>query len=157
MTLGEKLRKLRVQHKMSMSEVARLSELSADHRGRITQGYLSRLESGKETNPSLQKILTICNIYDIDPNELMQENSKSREPKYPFSTKTARNATQNTETGIRRIAESLAKSSKHVAAVKNLLESGTGKQFLNTLASMPAKHGEEALKKALTLLTSKQD
>ena len=157
MTLGEKLRKLRVKHKMSMSEVARLSELSADHRGRITQGYLSRLESGKETNPSLQKILTICNIYDIEPNELMQENSKSRELKYPFSIKTARSTTQDTETGIRRIAESLAKSSKHVAAVKSLLESGAGKQFLNTCASLPAKDREDALKKALSFLTSKQD
>ena len=43
-----------------MSEVARLSEQAIDHRGRITQGYISRLESGKETNPSLMKLMTLC-------------------------------------------------------------------------------------------------
>lgn len=70
MTLAEKLKKLRTQHTLSMSEVARLSERAQDHRGRITQGYISRLESGKETNPSLMKLITLCKIYKIEPNEL---------------------------------------------------------------------------------------
>ena len=70
MTLAEKLRKLRNGKKMSMSQVARLSERAEDRRGRITQGYISRLESGKETNPSLMKLLTLCGIYTVKPNEL---------------------------------------------------------------------------------------
>jgi len=70
MTIAEKLKKLRNKHKMSMSHVARVSELAADHRGRITQGYISRLESGKETNPSLLKLMTLCRIYKVEPNEL---------------------------------------------------------------------------------------
>jgi transcriptional regulator with XRE-family HTH domain len=70
MTLAEKLKKLRTQHTLSMSEVARLSKRAQDHRGRITQGYISRLESGKETNPSLMKLITLCKIYKIEPNEL---------------------------------------------------------------------------------------
>ncbi|OGW46867.1 MAG: hypothetical protein A2078_09300 [Nitrospirae bacterium GWC2_57_9] len=53
-----------------MSQVARMSEKAADRRGRITQGYISRLESGKETNPSLMKLITLCAIYKIQPNEL---------------------------------------------------------------------------------------
>jgi transcriptional regulator with XRE-family HTH domain len=69
-TLAEKLQQLRTKNKLSMSEVARLSEKALDRRGRITQGYISRLESGKETNPSLLKLITLCSIYKIKPNEL---------------------------------------------------------------------------------------
>jgi transcriptional regulator with XRE-family HTH domain len=82
MTLAEKLRKLRNGKKMSMSHVARLSELNEDRRGRITQGYISRLESGKETNPSLMKIMTLCRIYNIQPNELFATN-KGNNPRSP--------------------------------------------------------------------------
>ncbi len=83
MTLSEKLQKLRNKSKLSMSQVARLSEKASDHRGRITQGYISRLESGKETNPSLMKLITLCRIYKIEPNELFLKNSpkKSRKPR----------------------------------------------------------------------------
>lgn len=47
-----------------------MSETARDRRGRITQGYISRLESGKETNPSLMKLMTLCSIYKIQPNVL---------------------------------------------------------------------------------------
>jgi len=53
-----------------MSQVARLSASASDSRGTITQGYLSRLESGKETNPSMMKLVTLCGIYKVEPNEL---------------------------------------------------------------------------------------
>lgn len=71
MDLAQKLRQLREAKKLSMSQVARLSEQAADKRGRITQGYISRLESGKESNPSLQKLLTLCKIYSVEPNDLI--------------------------------------------------------------------------------------
>jgi len=70
MKLAERLKKLRLKNKLSMSQVARISELAPDHRGRITQGYISRLESGKETNPSLMKLMTLCSIYMVKPNDL---------------------------------------------------------------------------------------
>jgi transcriptional regulator with XRE-family HTH domain len=76
MTLAEKLKKLRLRKKLSMSEVARVSQAAADSRGRITQGYISRLESGKETNPSLMKLITLCSIYKIQPNELFVRNRR---------------------------------------------------------------------------------
>ncbi len=63
---------------MSMSQVARLSERAEDRRGRITQGYISRLESGKETNPSLMKLLTLCRIYTVEPNELFVTNNQKK-------------------------------------------------------------------------------
>jgi transcriptional regulator with XRE-family HTH domain len=78
MTLAEKLRKLRTTHELSMSAVARLSEQAVDHRGRITQGYISRLESGKETNPSLMKLMTLCRIYKIKPNDLFIKSGKKK-------------------------------------------------------------------------------
>ncbi len=78
MTLAEKLKKLRYRQGMSMSEVARFSERAADRRGRITQGYISRLESGKETNPSLMKLLTLCRIYKIGPCELFGKNTRRK-------------------------------------------------------------------------------
>jgi len=81
MTLAEKLIKLRNRQKLSMSQVARLSSLASDRRGRITQGYISRLESGKETNPSLMKLMTLCSIYKIRPNDLFPRAPKKKTKK----------------------------------------------------------------------------
>lgn len=64
-----------------MSEVARMSEQASDRRGRITQGYISRLESGKETNPSLMKLMTLCRIYKIEPNGLFVKNPRTNSRK----------------------------------------------------------------------------
>jgi transcriptional regulator with XRE-family HTH domain len=76
MKLAQRLKKLRIRNKLSMSQVARMSEQSHDRRGRITQGYISRLESGSETNPSLMKLLTLCRIYRIQPNDLVGSGKK---------------------------------------------------------------------------------
>ncbi len=139
MTLAEKLKKLRIKNRMSMSQVARLSELSIDLRGRITQGYISRLESGKEINPSLLKLLTLCSIYNIEPNEFFKNDVKRWESKHSFTTKIVRTKTQLTETGIRRVAEILAKSPKYVAPIMNLLQYGAGRQILSLFSSTPEK------------------
>lgn len=61
-----------------MSEVSRLSQKAEDPRGRITQGYLSRLEAGHESNPSLQKILTLSRIYEVEPNEFFPIRKRKR-------------------------------------------------------------------------------
>jgi transcriptional regulator with XRE-family HTH domain len=76
MILADKLKKLRIKNKLSMSQVARISERASDNRGRITQGYISRLESGKENNPSLMKLVTLCSIYEIEPGELFTKTRK---------------------------------------------------------------------------------
>ncbi len=76
MILADKLKKLRIKNKLSMSQVARISERASDNRGRITQGYISRLESGKENNPSLMKLITLCSIYEIEPGELFTKTRK---------------------------------------------------------------------------------
>lgn len=81
MTLAEKLQQLRNRNKLSMSQVARMSESATDRRGRITQGYISRLESGKETNPSLMKLMTLCGIYKVEPNELFVKAPRKKKAK----------------------------------------------------------------------------
>jgi transcriptional regulator with XRE-family HTH domain len=149
MTLAKKLQKLRNKSKMSMSQVARLSELSTDQRGRITQGYISRLESGKETNPSLQKILTLCSIYNIEPNEFFRDGVMKQGPKHPFTTKTVRTTTQQTETGIRRVAETLAKSPKYLTPLLDLLQYEAGRKILNLFNSTPEKLREGFLDQLL--------
>ncbi len=78
MTLAEKLKKLRTRQGLSMSEVARLSERAKDRRGRITQGYISRLESGQETNPSLLKLMTLCGIYKVGAAELFVKDRQGK-------------------------------------------------------------------------------
>jgi transcriptional regulator with XRE-family HTH domain len=78
MSLSEKLKKMRTRNKLSMSQVARLSQQAADQRGRITQGYISRLESGQETNPSLQKIVTLSRIYKVEPNDFFPKAGRKR-------------------------------------------------------------------------------
>lgn len=69
-TLAEKLKTARNKKKLSMTAVAHLSQENKDPRGKITQSYLSRLESGKETNPSFLKIMTLCKVYMIKPGSL---------------------------------------------------------------------------------------
>lgn len=78
MTLANTLQKLRFRSKLSMSEVARISASASDDRGRITQGYISRLESGKETNPSLMKLMTLCDIYRVKPNDILLSISRKK-------------------------------------------------------------------------------
>lgn len=64
------LKESRLKTGYGMSEVMRLTNKMKikDRRQRITQGYISRLESGIETNPSLLKILTLCKLYKISPS-----------------------------------------------------------------------------------------
>lgn len=155
MTLAIKLKKLRNKSKMSMSQVARLSELSTDQRGRITQGYISRLESGKETNPSLQKILTLCSIYNIEPNEFFSDGVRKQGPKHPFTTKIVRTTTQHTETGIRRVAETLAKSPKYLTPLLDLLQYEVGRKILKLFNSTPEKLRERFLDQLLECMSQR--
>ena len=78
MNLSGKLKKMRTKSNLSMSQVARLSQKAVDHRGRITQGYISRLESGQETNPSLQKIMTLSKIYKTEPNDFFPKTGRKK-------------------------------------------------------------------------------
>ncbi len=69
--LANKLINARKRLNLTMSDVERMSrKIATDYRGRITQGYISRLETGKETNPSYLKIIILSKIYKIEPGSL---------------------------------------------------------------------------------------
>lgn len=71
-SLAKRLRELREEANLSMVAVAVLSVKAREHpRGVITQGYISRLESGMEDNPSMAKIITLAKIYGVDPNTIV--------------------------------------------------------------------------------------
>jgi transcriptional regulator with XRE-family HTH domain len=78
MSLADNLKNLITRNHLSMTDVARLSENSADSRGRINQGYISRLESGQEDNPSLMKMMTLCRIYKAKPADLLVNSRKEK-------------------------------------------------------------------------------
>lgn len=144
MTIAEKLKKLRNRSKMSMSQVARLSEISGSGRDRITQGYISRLESGKETNPSLQKLLTLSSIYGVDPNELLIGNGKRKDSRIsPPQSGHSRVRGRNGK--MREVMECLAKSPKYLDAVRSLLKSDKGRMVLRHYGSISGRQKEKFL------------
>jgi hypothetical protein len=71
MTLAAKPRTIRIRHKQyKTGQMAHLSDDAPDIRDRPIQSYIPQLESGKDSNPSLMKRITLCSIYRIEPSEL---------------------------------------------------------------------------------------
>ena len=68
-TLAKRLRKMRDAVGISMMEVQAQTAKGKHHT--VTQSYLSRLESGKEDNPSMAVILALAAVYGTSPNEIM--------------------------------------------------------------------------------------
>ncbi|MCB2298885.1 helix-turn-helix domain-containing protein [Clostridium tagluense] len=64
MTLGEKLKKLRIDNGESLKKVETETFLSAS--------YIYRLETGSRTNPSISTLKTLCAYYNISPLLLME-------------------------------------------------------------------------------------
>lgn len=71
-TLAEKLKNARIRKGLTMHQVFKLTENLGrkERRMCVTQGYISRLESGKETNPSYLKIIALSTVYGIRPGSL---------------------------------------------------------------------------------------
>ncbi len=70
--LARRLKSFRKKSGLNMTQVSKETMKAKDRRGRLTQGYISRLESGRETNPSMFKILSFCRIYKISPDHLLK-------------------------------------------------------------------------------------
>jgi transcriptional regulator with XRE-family HTH domain len=69
--LSNRLRHLRQTAGLTMTDVAERSRTLRREHAHVTQGYISRLESGVERNPSLAKCLTLAHIYGVSLNELV--------------------------------------------------------------------------------------
>lgn len=64
--IGEKIKKLRQEKKLSISELA-------DKAG-VAKSYLSSIERSLQTNPSIQFIEKIGTVLGVSVNELIQED-----------------------------------------------------------------------------------
>jgi transcriptional regulator with XRE-family HTH domain len=69
--LSKRLFGLRKTAGLSMTEVAARSRALRREHAHVTQGYISRLESGREDNPSLAKLLSLAHIYGVSLNDLV--------------------------------------------------------------------------------------
>jgi XRE family transcriptional regulator, master regulator for biofilm formation len=67
--IGKKIKRLRQQKGYSITELGRLADVS--------KSYLSQLERGLQTNPSLQFLIKVSKPLDTSINYLLQE-SKTR-------------------------------------------------------------------------------
>ncbi|MEC5422876.1 helix-turn-helix domain-containing protein [Virgibacillus sp. C22-A2] len=63
--IGEKIKKLRKDKKISISELA--------ERAGVAKSYLSSIERNLQTNPSIQFIEKISKVLNVSVNELIRE------------------------------------------------------------------------------------
>lgn len=67
--IGEKIKKLRKEKKMSISELA--------EKANVAKSYLSSIERNIQSNPSIQFIEKVSNVLGVPPNELLRVNGIS--------------------------------------------------------------------------------
>jgi len=79
MKLKDRLQNARKKSGLSMSDVAKwtakIATANREPRLSVTQGYISRLESGQEDNPSMMKIQSLCIVYGIMPNRIVNDEA----------------------------------------------------------------------------------
>lgn len=68
--IGEKIKYLRQEKKMSLSELA--------ERASVAKSYLSSIERNLQTNPSIQFIEKISTVLDVSVNDLIQEDNSEQ-------------------------------------------------------------------------------
>jgi len=66
--IGEKIKQLRKDKKMSISELA--------EKAGVAKSYLSSIERNLQTNPSIQFIEKISAVLNVSVNELIREDSE---------------------------------------------------------------------------------
>lgn len=64
MNLGDKIRQLREERRLTQGHLATHSSVS--------QGYLSQLENGEVKNPSAAVLLRVAQAMNVDPDELFE-------------------------------------------------------------------------------------
>jgi len=66
--IGEKIKRLRKEKKMSISELA--------EKAGVAKSYLSSIERNLQTNPSIQFIEKVSAVLNVSVNELIQSDSE---------------------------------------------------------------------------------
>lgn len=64
--IGDKIKQLRLDKKLSISELA--------ERANVAKSYLSSIERNIQTNPSIQFMEKISKVLNVSVNELLQED-----------------------------------------------------------------------------------
>lgn len=67
--IGEKIKRLRTEKKMSISELA--------ERAGVAKSYLSSIERNLQSNPSIQFMEKISDVLDVTVNELLNDQTNS--------------------------------------------------------------------------------
>lgn len=68
--IGEKIKNLRQEKKMSLSELA--------ERANVAKSYLSSIERNLQTNPSIQFIEKISKVLGVSVNDLILEDNSEK-------------------------------------------------------------------------------
>lgn len=68
--IGEKIKNLRQDKKMSLSELA--------ERAGVAKSYLSSIERNLQTNPSIQFIEKISKVLNVSVNDLIQDDNSEQ-------------------------------------------------------------------------------
>ncbi|TQS74844.1 helix-turn-helix domain-containing protein [Ornithinibacillus gellani] len=68
--IGEKIKRLRKEKKLSISELA--------ERANVAKSYLSSIERNLQVNPSIQFIEKISTVLGVSVNELIQDDHKKQ-------------------------------------------------------------------------------
>jgi len=64
--IGERIKKLRLQHGMSLTELA--------ERAGIAKSYISSIERNLQSNPSIQVLEKIAGVFNTTAENLLKEN-----------------------------------------------------------------------------------
>ncbi|MFC4557543.1 helix-turn-helix domain-containing protein [Virgibacillus kekensis] len=67
--IGEKIKQIRKERKMSISELA--------ERAGVAKSYLSSIERNLQTNPSIQFIEKISSVLGVSVNDIIQKNNEN--------------------------------------------------------------------------------
>lgn len=68
--IGKKIKEIRLEKKMSMSELA--------EKAGVAKSYLSSIERSIQTNPSIQFIEKISLVLGVSVNEILSENTSHK-------------------------------------------------------------------------------
>jgi len=66
--IGERIKKLRLQHGMSLTELA--------ERAGVAKSYISSIERNLQSNPSIQVLEKIASVFHTTAENLLKENNE---------------------------------------------------------------------------------
>jgi len=116
--LGDHLKKIRKQRKLSTTQVANKSivEENGEKKKRISQPFLSQIETGKHCNLSLNMLLALCEVYKVSFNDLLfpllSDNHSPLIPDVEFSIRSDSSLTASQKEALLAVYREFVSNSK---------------------------------------------